>query len=211
MSYVKKFLPVLATVFVILAVSAVPLMASSSPTSGSPGTSPDVYRVNYFLGLHAPGATGNDAEIVVLDPGTNGSGNLCADFYVLNPSEELEACCSCSLTPDEIIAGSVVTDLLSNNVSPITLHNGVIKIISDSACNAAAPTPTPELRAWLTEIYGTAFSGATVSGSTGVQTLEFTEADLSAAEESSLATRCGDIQAVGSGFGVCKCPTEPSN
>src|SRR5579872_3572355 len=115
---------VIGSAAILMALSSIQLLGST------PVEPPDTYQVNYFLNLHAPHGTGNDANIVILDTGTNGSGNLCADIYVLNPSEELEACCGCLLTPDEILSGSVVTNLLSNNVSPINLANGVIKIIS---------------------------------------------------------------------------------
>jgi len=167
----------------------------SAATPPPPMTTTDVYEANYFLGLHQPGYPGQDATITILDPGTNGKANLCADIYVLNPSEELEACCSCALTPDEILNGPVVEDLLSNNVSPIWLANGVLKIISDSKCNAANPTPTPAMRAWLTRDDST-------NTASGVTTTAFAQATLSVAERNSLAIRCGDIVLVGSGFGV---------
>ena len=196
----KATLAVLGAAIVITAVGSTQLMAQTT----------DTYQANYFLGLHQPGNhPGNDASITILDPGTNGTANMCADIYVLNPSEELEACCGCLLTPDEIISGSVVNNLLSNNVSPIWLANGVIKIISSTVtaggCNAAAPTATPAMRAWITRV-DTAFTGAS-----GVTTTQFAAATLSAAEKTSLATRCGDILLVGSGYGSCSCPTEPPN
>jgi hypothetical protein len=200
----KNCLAVLGTAFVFTALSATLLSAQS------PGWQNDsVYQGNYFLGLHLPKATGNDATLTILDPGVNGSTNICAEIYVLNPSEEMEACCGCLLTPDEIITGLVVENLLSNNVSPITLANGVIKIISSGTggggCNPANITPTPSVIAWLTRL-DTAFAGTS-----GVTTTQFAASSLSSAEESTLAGTCGDIQVVGSGHGICKCPTEPTN
>jgi len=195
-------LAVLGTAALFMALSSMQLWGST------PTEPPDTYEVNYFLGLHAPSSSGNDATITILNPGTNGSGNLCADIYVLNPSEELEACCGCLLSADEIFSGSVVSNLLSNNVSPITLANGVIKIISSTpaggVCNAAKPTPTAAMRAWLTRLDSTGTSS-------GVTTTPFAAATLSSAEQSSLSTRCGDIQLVGSTFGICICPAEPNN
>lgn len=177
---------------VLMVVGSMQLTAAAPPA--------DTYQANYFLGV----TSGSDASITILDPGTNGTGNLCADIYVLNPSEELEACCSCVLTPDEILNGSVSAKLLSNNVSPIVLTNGVIKIVSDSKCNAGAPTPTPAMRAWLTRSDST---GTT----SGVTTTQFASATLSAGELTSLSVRCADIILVGSGFGSCSCPLEPPN
>jgi len=181
---------------VLMALSCVQLMAAAPPA--------DTYQANYFLGV----TSSSDANITILDPGTNGTGNLCADIYVLNPSEELEACCGCKLTPDEIISGSVFSELLSNNVSPIVLTNGMLKIISSTpaagVCNPGSPTPTPAMRAWLTRTDST---GTT----SGVTTTAFASATLSSAELASLSIRCADIQLVGSGFGVCTCPLEPPN
>jgi len=214
----KNRLAVLGAAFVFIALSSTQLRAQS------PGWQNDsVYQGNFFLGLHLPKAAGNDATLTILDPGVNGSDSICADIYVLNPSEEMEACCGCLLTPDEILSGLVVENLLSNNVSPITLANGVIKIISScpsgntsspsgsangpsgSACNPANPTPTPSVIAWLTRL-DTAFAGKS-----GVTTTQFAASSLSSAEEATLAGTCGDIQVVGSGHGICKCPTEPTN
>ena len=77
----------------------------------------DVYQATYFYNLRncteeAAGATlnlgaGADASITILDPGVNAPANICANIYVLNPSEELEACCSVLLTPDEIVQGQL--------------------------------------------------------------------------------------------------------
>jgi hypothetical protein len=210
----KNCLAVLGAAFVFIALSSTQLRAQS------PGWQNDsVYQGNYFLGLHLPKASGNDATITILDPGVNGSFNICAEIYVLNPSEEMEACCGCLLTPDEILSGLVVENLLSNNVSGITLANGVIKIISSSpgnmhgpsggasggACNPASINPTPSVIAWLTRL-DTAFAGAS-----GVTTTQFAASSLSEAEQWTLAGTCGDIQVVGSGHGICKCPTEPTN
>ncbi len=196
----KATLAVLGAAVVLAVVSSTQLMAQTNGT----------YQANYFLGLHQPGNhPGNDASITILDPGSNGRANLCADIYVLNPSKELEACCGCFMTPDEIIHGSVVNKLLSNNISPIWLSNGVIKIISSAesfgGCNAAAPKATATLRAWLTRV------DKAFTGSTAVTTTQFAAAPLSAAEENFLATRCGDILLVGSGYGSCSCPSEPPN
>jgi hypothetical protein len=221
----KNRLAVLGAAFVFIALSSTQLRAQS------PGWQNDsVYQGNFFLGLHLPKAAGNDATLTILDPGVNGSDSICADIYVLNPSEEMEACCGCLLTPDEILSGLVVENLLSNNVSPITLANGVIKIISSSpvgstcspsgsgsspsgsssgasgsTCDPSNPNPTTSVIAWLTRL-DTAFAGAS-----GATTTQFAASSLSLAEESTLATTCGDILHVGSGHGICKCPTEPTN
>jgi hypothetical protein len=211
MSHLKKFLAVFGTACFVFAFSASSLKAASNATTTSSTATPDDYRVNYFLGLKAPGGTGNDATLTILDPGSNGSASLCANIYVLNPSEEMEACCATSLTPDEIVTGYVVEDLTTNllNGTSFNLSNGVIKIIASApgshGCDAGAPgAPTPSLVAWLTRVdyAGTAY---------GVTTTEFAYAALSTAEEASLVNRCENIELYGSGYGKCTPPAEPAN
>jgi len=187
----------------------------------------DVYQVNYFLGLRStpcagPNNTGcnvpnnNDAQLVILDPGTNPAEYMCADIYVLNPSEEMEACCSCKITPDEIIVGSVVQDLLANLLNGNGLSNGVLKIIASKTdqsgqCRTGeTPTPVADLRAWLTRVDSIYVAGQQgVGTSTGVTTTRFADAPLSPAEFNTLASTCSAITQIGSGFGQCYCPMEP--
>jgi hypothetical protein len=178
-------------------------LAASTPTDG------DDYYGTYFYGI---GPT--DASVTILDPGANSPANICANIYVLNPSEEMEACCSVELTPDEIVQGQVsllVRNLLNNN----GLVNGVIKIISSTpktglvACpsGAASITPVSDLRAWITRVDSTRpfFAG----GAANVTTTAFAEAPLSAAEETALVQNCNFIYKYGSDFGQCFVPVEP--
>ncbi len=178
----------------------------------------DVYQATYFYNL---GTGARDASITILDPGVNAPADICANIYVLNPSEELEACCSVLLTPDEIVQGQLsglVKNLLNNN----GLVNGVVKIISSTpnsgavACGAGAATliTTPDLRAWITRVDSiTPFAlgpPPPVPGTTsGVTTTAFAQAPLSPGEESTLVNTCHFIHMYGSGFGQCPVPVEP--
>ena len=170
----------------------------------------DVYQASYFYNL---GTERCDASITILDPGVNAPGNICANIYVLNPSEELEACCSVVLTPDEIVQGQLsglVTNLLNNN----GLINGVVKIISSKTVAGPVPcpsgsatiTPVADLRAWITRVDSTTPFG---SGSTGVTTTAFAQAPLSPSEQSTLVNTCHFIYLYGSNFGRCPVPVEP--
>jgi hypothetical protein len=154
-----------------------------------------------------------DNSITILDPGVNAPADICANIYVLNPSEELEACCSVLLTPDEIVQGQLsglVTNLLNNN----GLVNGVVKIISSSPVagkvpcpsGSAAITPVADLRAWITRLYSNRPFGAAVSN---VNTIAFAQAPLSPSEESTLVNTCHFIYLYGSMFGQCPIPVEP--
>ncbi len=149
--------------------------------------------------------------INILNTAQNGSGNLCADIYVLSTSGQLQECCGCKMTPNEFRTGQVVKHLLSNNLTGLVLHYGTIKIISSApkagVCNAATPATAGAMNAWLTRHDST--GGSTPI--TGITTTRFATATLSTAEENSLAKRCGLIQAIGSGHGICTCPAEPPN
>jgi hypothetical protein len=170
----------------------------------------DVYQASYFYNL---GSGIKDASITILDPGVNAPGNICANIYVLNPSEELEACCSVPLTPDEIVQGQLsglVTNILNNN----GLINGVVKIISSKTVAGPVPcpsgsasiTPVADLRAWITRVDSTTPFG---SGASGVTTTAFAQAPLSPSEESTLVNTCHFIYLYGSNFGRCPVPVEP--
>jgi hypothetical protein len=162
---------------------------------GPPSDPPDVIFVH-------------DASVTILDPGANAPADICANIYVLNPSEEMEACCSVLLTPDEIVQSQVsglIINLLNNN----GLINGVIKVISSTTktglvpcpSGAAAITPVSDLRAWITRI--------ALGKGVGVTTTAFAQAPLSAAEETGLVNNCHFIYEYGSNFGQCFVPVEP--
>jgi len=170
----------------------------------------DVYQATYFYNL---GTEQCDASITILDPGVNAPANICANIYVLNPSEELEACCSVELTPDEIVQGqlsTLVKNLLNNN----GLVNGVVKIISSTPHAGAVPcpsgsatiTPVADLRAWITRVDSNDPSGP---GKFGVTTTAFAQAPLSPSEQSTLVNTCHFIYLYGSQFGQCPIPVEP--
>ena len=62
------------------------------------------------------GATTPDEFVDIVNPGTNGAapnsaftgvGDLCALIYVVDTQEELQECCGCLVTPDQLIELSV--------------------------------------------------------------------------------------------------------
>ncbi len=173
----------------------------------------NVSQANYFFGISKTVGQAT-ANLVILDPGTDPAGHMCADIYVFNPSEEMEACCSCPITPDEIITGSVIKDLLSNLLNGNTLNNGVIKIISSATddngkcVTGEIPIPIPGLVAWLTRVDSPVPFGT--GGTTAVTTTPFADAPLSPAEFNTLAHTCAEFVEFGSGFGKCLCPTKPA-
>jgi hypothetical protein len=216
----------------------------STPVISNQATAPaDVFRVQYFRGLLTgatlsttgngftiTGNTSPEEYVDIVNPGTNGAdphssvtgvGDLCALIYVFDTNEELEECCGCLVTPDQLIEIPVIANLLSNPNNPRLVRNGVIKIISsaptrlpaaeydNSVCNPGAPNPTPTLREWITHTRAFAAAiGPPATGATlGVTEEEFSFAPLSTGEQNTLTTVCSGFTPQSTGAGVCSCPT----
>ena len=163
----------------------------------------DAYQVRYAANL----AIG-DSFINLTNTGVQGgfdpAGNICANVYVIDPAQEVLACCSCPLTPNHLKTLSVKNDLTSNLLTPGVPTSVSVALLASNqiTCNASgvnAGNLVAGLRAWGTTIHATP-----VAGSYAVTETEFAKSDLSASELSKLTLYCGFIQANGSGFGICK-------
>ncbi|MGA2879566.1 MAG: hypothetical protein ABSG13_11500 [Bryobacteraceae bacterium] len=163
---------------------------------------PDTYKVSYFSNNIPAKDYIPVGTVRVSNVGTS-EGDLCADIYVFDPTQELNECCSCLVTPDGLRTLSVATDLTGNTLTGgIVPETGAIKIVSAATtggtCPApTAPKPTSGVRAWGTH---------TQVGGYVTET-EFLDSGLSAVELGRLAAECSAIQLVGSGKGVCTCGT----
>jgi hypothetical protein len=188
------------------ALTLVAVLAGLATILSAQAIYPDTFKVNYFSNI----GIANPAQVQMTNVGTSG-GNICADIYVFNPSQELEECCSCQLTPDglrTLTIGGVDGDIANNPVTGFDppLLNGVIKIVSSSGtCSGSglplpvSPKPTPGLRAW----------GGHLNGPGVLTETPFLDAGLSAVELSRLGAQCNAIKMVGSGQGVCSCGVAP--
>jgi len=165
----------------------------------------DVLKVTYFDNNGGDGE--QNARIHVLNPG---SGAFCADVYVFRADQELTECCSCPISANGELHFDVVQVTLSPGDGGGVPVNGSIQIIADSTplnctdASAAAPTPTPTLRAWSTHVNFNTASQAFDSTET-----PFLDATLSAGQLSELSGRCAAIQANDSGHGRCDTICEP--
>lgn len=185
--------------------------ALSSPTTAADTTGPDVYEVQFFRNANTAGYGSSVVDIV--DPGTNGSADLCAFIFVITPDEELSECCGCLLTPDQMLELSVNGNLTSNPATGETAHNGVIKIVAGSyngtTCQLGAPGGpvflAPTLRAWITS--DIALAG--VAGPHAIQESAFGRPDISDAELTFLNDTCIGFYKDLSGHGLCTCPAPP--
>ncbi|MBV9303617.1 MAG: hypothetical protein JOY62_06805 [Acidobacteriaceae bacterium] len=202
--------------FAIATLFTVAASAATQPALSGP----DVFRISYWVnetftctgGSCTPSgiAPGIDDQIYIVNPGTSG-GNLCANIYVWDPSEELVSCCATAITPNELVT-TTVGGLLTNPASARdrTPHSGVIKIISSTVpsggCNAATVgksgggAVTPELLSWMVHIF-------TVNGAYEPTEEEFLPGTLSAAEEGLDVNGCAAFAGL-SGAGTCVGPVE---
>ena len=141
-----------------------------------------------------------DATVRIINDGETG-GNLWADFYVFDDSEELSECCSCIVTPDGLLSEDVKTELTANPLSGPIRQRGVIKVISDSDGNATDPYPVAGLRGWATHVQ------KAVSGYALTET-PLADANYSSYEAGALGPICGILLQLGSGYGSCTCTPE---
>ena len=99
------------------------LMSSAAFAQGT-------YFVDYYAN-NVP-ASGFDQWIRVVNTGLNGTpltspvGDICANYYVFDNIQEMAACCSCRITPNEYRAARVGADLTSNPLTPIIPRFGVV-------------------------------------------------------------------------------------
>jgi hypothetical protein len=178
----------------------------------------DAYQIGYAANLNIGDAVLNLSNAGV--NGANASGNLCVNVFVMDPSEEQIACCSCLVTPDGLNSFSVNQDLISDTLTAAVPNAVVIKLVSSfpaldptgspTLCNASQVlTLTPPLgvtvnleagmRAW-----GTTLEPNGSPGSYGVVNVPYLPSALSQAELTLLTRYCGFIQGNGSGYGICK-------
>jgi hypothetical protein len=179
-----------------------------------------VFFTTYYSNANYMGAP--DATVRIVNDG-NTDNSLYADIYVLDDSQELQACCGCFVSKDGLLSESVNTELLNNSLTGKINHRGVIKIISDANVKGwdagSAVKPTAGLRASAThiqslkyEFIGTADMGGPADWA--VTETNANDANLGTVEKSLLPEECGfivgteDAAGLGSGAGVCTCTME---
>src|ERR1017187_10883407 len=117
------FLMLLLTLAIMLGGTAL----ANPPVGGGAGD-PSDYFTTYFSNANTANAP--DATIRAINDGSYAGGNLYADIFVFDDSEELTECCSCLITPDGLLSESVNNNLTANPITGIKPTRGVIKIIS---------------------------------------------------------------------------------
>jgi hypothetical protein len=148
---------------------------------------------------------------VGLRPGFGGAaGNICVNVYAFDPGEELIACCSCLITPDQPVNLGATRDLTVKTLTGVQPTSITIKVLATlagtggtgtSCTNSAATVGTATLAngaaAWSTTLH------STPGGTFATTEKPFSGATLSTGELASIGGRCASILGNGSGFGVC--------
>jgi len=170
------------------------------------------YFVTYYSNANTSGAP--DGTLRIINDGDYSTtqvegvpnGNLWADIYVFDDSQEMQDCCSCFVSPDGLLSESV-NKQLANPALELTgraeTSRGVIKVISSSNNDPTNAQPTPGLRGWQTHVQ----AGATKTAF-AVTEAPLADSNLSSAEEEALDQLCSFAITLGSSYGICTCTQE---
>ena len=126
----------------------------------------------------------NGTSIDIANTGANGaallgpgygtqSGNICVNVYAFDPGEELIACCSCLVTPDQTVNLGVIRDLTVKTLTGVVPTSVTVKLLSTLAgaggtgtsCTNSAATVTSAtlangMAAWGTTLHATPVAGS---------------------------------------------------
>jgi hypothetical protein len=187
------------------------MLAAASVSFGQTPTNtlnalPDAIQQESMGNLTSP--TG-DSYIHLFNAGANGgAGNIVAQVYVFDAvDEQLIACCSCPLTPDQGASISAKHQLTVNPLTPAMPSSVTVKLVSTFAGTPAtdqtvtgAPGFSAGLRADRTTTHLTAnYPGIPAN----ITEVDFKNVTISATEYERMVTTCAFINTDGSGFGIC--------
>jgi hypothetical protein len=155
----------------------------------------DAYQVGYL----GSGLIGfkiiNTGQVGSPIDSTTNQGTVCADIYFFDANQEMQSCCSCPLTANELIQRFELSSLTGTFVVP-----AVMKIVADAGCDETSITQpvTAGLRAFLT-------NGQPGPGAPTLTETLFQPAPLTLEEQRFLGDTCSFVHYLGSGRGVCAC------
>ena len=150
------------------------------------------------------------------DPSNDATGTLCANFYSFDPNEEMQTCCACPVTPNGLSSLNINEDILAQNliVNPSSAITVKVLFTSKAGQNSGGicdPTRVTTFSlakgglAWGANLRNVTFQGSPPVAVKAVTETKFTNAELSAAELTKLATYCQYIKILGSQVtGICK-------
>jgi hypothetical protein len=150
----------------------------------------------------------------LLGPGFGGAaGNTCVNVYAFDPAEELIACCSCLLTPNQVVNLGVNANLTIKTQTGVAPASVTIKLLNTLAGSTGTSTDCTNSAAsaggaGFPIVSGLVAYGTTpqsVNGGATYNVVEhpFIPATLSGGELSSITGRCASIIGNASGYGIC--------
>jgi len=164
------------------------------------------FSVAYFDSSIVPVATpAPDQSIRIVNSGVQSTasvlGDLCANIYVFDNTQELKECCSFPVTANGYLRFSVNTNLTGNPGNGVPFNVGSVDVVpsvlsATTLCDPTKVSPVPSLDVWSTHV---ANNGA---GFRLVETLA-PSAPLSAPELTELQSVCAFIVGNQSGKGIC--------
>jgi hypothetical protein len=169
------------------------------------------FSVAYFDASLVPvGTAGPDESIRIVNPGVQSTasvlGDLCANIYVFDNTQELKECCSCPVTANGFIRLSVNTNLTANPGNGVAFNIGSVAVVPSvlsaaTPCNPTSVSPIPSLDVWSTHI---------ANRGTGFRLVETLapSAPLSGPELTELQSVCSFIVGNQSGAGICTCSVD---
>ena len=198
-----------------LGVLLLPLLATTLMLGGNAFAQDNsVFFTTYYSHANTSGAP--DATLRIVNDG-NTDGNLYADIYVLDDSQELQECCGCVVSKDGLLSESVDSNLTANSLTGKVNTRGVIKIFSDANWQGwdngggTAVSSKAGLRVSATHVqaaYGGTYALTETNGN---------DANLGSVEKTMLPEECGfiigteDEGGLGSGKGQCLCTSEDND
>ncbi len=163
----------------------------------------DVMKVDYFINANTAGAP--DEVLQLTNTGYSG-GYVCADIFVFDPYQEMQECCSCTLSPNDLRTLSVNSNLTGNPLTDVTNTTGSIRVVSAEETSGYCPTPYKDItpvsytvRTWSTHIQNVSSDTYSITETAGQ------DATLSSSELTALTNGCYAIHLDGSGHGICTC------
>jgi hypothetical protein len=206
----------------ILALSMIAFGQTSATLDGQ-------FQVHFFANLNI-----GESYVDIVNTGANGAslfgpgvggatGNICANVYAFNIGEELISCCSCLITPNQVVSLRVNADILAKPTHVFTDASLTVKVLATLAgtngtagnCNqtsmSAQSTGAPGsanlivngMAVWGTTLHQRNLTGPPPTNVTVLSETAFTPSTLGNAELASLNNRCLNIIGNGSTFGVC--------
>ena len=168
------------------------------------------YLLTYYAHNAGPGSP-VDQVVRLVNVATGGTpmtspiGDICTNIYVFDSSQEMIACCSCRLTPNQLASASVAEQLTNNPLTSVVPAAGVVKILpvvaGSTACSPIAPFATSD--ASLVKGYATRVQ---VSGpATYITETNLPATILGSDEAAFLNNACLFVQYLGSSKGTCGC------